>query len=592
LTINKIGGDILKRGLIFFVLVICLLLGQIVYAGEKDKEWDVIKKISHKNTTYSLVQNRETDDLFFMKEEREKGKRKEVFRTLVGTYKNKVHAGIHLKQQEIVLFFIDQENLSFVKVDDSSGEVKKNVKLPRKTKPEKKKKNTKQRSLKRQSASTQQQTLDAEEPLQAPVFFTVEKATPTSVNLKWDEVEGADHYRVYETMPFEDEEARKLVAETESTALTLDHLEPRELYAYYLRAVRDGVESEEVMVAVWTPEHMEYVEAQSTTDSISIGWSPVDGAKRYELELFGWEGKLQEEEVEEEKSFTFTDLEPKSPYVVQLQAVGETYALDSVVLVSMTHPSEDSEDEEVPDFPDPPAPTGNLDAPSSFTVEPEQTKAHLSWESVRGADGYVLWINGERKIELGDVNTYELTDLTPYTPYELHLRAVDEKGRDGQSSVQSFFTLPDRLDPPVVKVEKVTSVSAYLTWAPVKAARSYTITYNGRSETFPKRNVKVTGLKEKQHYVFTITAEHKSVKSAPVQVEIETIPFTYDYVYDGSLLDSITSSYEQKWEYLYDKNGNIVKMTFSPEPKREKQEFHMGQGVTEVRNEETVVENR
>lgn len=173
------------------------------------------------------------------------------------------------------------------------------------------------------------------------------------------------------------------------------------------------------------------------------------------------------------------------------------------------------------------------------------------------------------------MTSYELEDLEPYTPYELHLRAIDEDGRDGESSVVTFYTLPEYLDPPEVKVDLATSVSAYLTWEPVKAAKTYSIFYNGSFKELEEEDVKITGLQQQQKYVFTVIAEHGRVKSEPTEVVVETISPSYLYEYDGSLLDKVIKSDEQTWSYEYDKNGNVVKITYSPVPTPAKQEFNI-----------------
>lgn len=573
----------MKRGFIFVFIAISLLFGQVVYAAEKEEEWDVIKKVPHKNATYSLVQNNQTDELYFLKEEKNKGKTTEIYQTLVGTYENKVTAQISLKKSGIILFISDQSDFYFFRMDGTSGEITGEVKLPSK-KGSKGKKGKKTKATKKDSLTSKRlslksyQTLESDDPLEPPSFYTVENITPTSVTLKWSEVTGADEYRIYETAPFnEDDDTRRLVAETSSTDIEMKNLEANEFYLFYLRAVRDGVESEEIYTAIWMPSIIDNIDIETTSTQLSVDWSAVDGEYNYDLSVYdiafeSLEDKLYEENGTE-TNYTFDNLQPLTQYLVVLNATNSTRHNDIILFICMTYPLGEGEDDEVPDFPDPPAPTGDLPAPTDFTVEPEQTTAQLQWNPVGDAEGYVLWINGERKIEVGDVTSYELTGLTPYTPYELHLRAVDEDGRDGESSVQSFFTLPDHLDPPVVKIDRVTSISAYLTWKPVKAARTYTITYNGTTEQLEDENVKVTGLREQQRYVFKIVAEHRSVKSDPVEVEVETIPFSYLYDYDGSLLESVMDSYEKQWDYQYDKNGNLLKITYSPAPKAEKQEF-------------------
>ncbi|MED4781968.1 fibronectin type III domain-containing protein [Brevibacillus choshinensis] len=571
----------MRRGFIFLFIAISLLFGQVVYAGEKEKEWDVIKKASQKNATYTLMKSNATDELFLVKEKKIKGKMTEEFRSLLGTFDRRVKAEIRVNENEIILFIFDDGNISLMRVEAESGEVTHNIPLPAKSKKkkgkqEKRSSGSKGKTFRSASLSEENRLAIAAETEgevpEAPPFYTVENITPTTISLKWSEVEGADEYRVYETLPFEDKEARRLVAETDDTETTLE-LDKGDLYFFYLRAVRDGVESDEVYTAIMNPRDIENLDIHTTATKMSVDWTEVVDST-YEVSVFDMEEELDTEELTE-PHYSISKLAPLTSYIFNMGVhTSSTAQSDGVLFICMTHPDDGSiDDEEIPDFPDPPEPTGHLPAPEDFTVEPGQTTALLEWKPVEDAEGYVIWINGEKKIEVGDVTEYELQDLTPYTPYEVHLRALDEDGRDGKSSVQSFFTLPDHLDPPEVKVEKVTSISAYLTWKPVKAAKTYTITYNGKSEQLEDEDVKVIGLQERQHYVFTIVAEHRSVKSKPVEVEVETLPFSYLYEYDGSLLETVTSSYEQQWDYQYDKNGNVLKIKYIPVPKTQKQQF-------------------
>ena len=73
---SRLGGETLKRGLVFLVILSLLLCGQAVQAKE-ETEWKTISKVTKKGTTYSLLQNKQSDELYFVKEERVKGKRVE-----------------------------------------------------------------------------------------------------------------------------------------------------------------------------------------------------------------------------------------------------------------------------------------------------------------------------------------------------------------------------------------------------------------------------------------------------------------------------------------------------------------------------------
>lgn len=553
----------MKRGFIFFVIISVLLFGQSVHAREKEREWITISKVTQKGTTYSLLQNKETDELYFVKEERKKGE-KEQYRKLIGTYEERVNAKIINKKSEIMLLMTNENQISLMHLEETTGEITKRVNVPVKN-PGDKGKNSKK--IKRSSIGKQSEEVS----LETPSAYTVTNVTPTSAQLEWSEVEGAEKYRIRVDL---DDSETVMIEETDDTAIMFDDLEPGEVYAFYLQAIGDGEVSEELMAGVWLPVDIKNISVQSSPTRISLNWSEVKGTSGYKLTLLdleGWEDPIELDETH----YTFDNLEPGKLYGVLIDVMDGDYVKDIAVVIFSTPTKSGStgEDDELVDYPDPPDPTGKLSAPENFKVEPEQTSALLEWDRVSNAQGYVLWVNGEQKIDLGKVTTYELKGLTPYTPYELHVRALDEAGRDGKSSIVRFYTLPKSLDAPDVQVDMVTSVSAYLTWKPVKAAKTYTIFYNGSFKQLEDEDVKVTGLLQQQEYVFTIIAENGSVKSKPTEVIVQTVPPSLMYEYDGSLLKRVINSTEQSWEYKYDKNGNVLNITYTPTLKQENQEF-------------------
>ncbi|UFJ41427.1 fibronectin type III domain-containing protein [Brevibacillus humidisoli] len=139
--------------------------------------------------------------------------------------------------------------------------------------------------------------------------------------------------------------------------------------------------------------------------------------------------------------------------------------------------------------------------------------------------------------------------------------------------MQTLADMPDPPEAPLVEVERVTSISAYLTWKPVEGATVYKIRYMGYEQELRRENVKITGLQPDRSYVFTITAANEAGESDPVEVEIETVPFSYEYIYDGSLLKQVMSSYEEIWTYYYDDNGNNTEVIYQSEPDKADQEF-------------------
>ncbi|WP_139489617.1 fibronectin type III domain-containing protein [Brevibacillus dissolubilis] len=413
---------------------------------------------------------------------------------------------------------------------------------------------------------------------------------PTDISVNWSPLKGAEKYgvdylslippigrndygRTVETFP---------TIPVSETKATLTDLKPSTWYGITVDTKEAPQESQDIFAWLTTThpltpekpnENTLYAEMYSS-ESAEFSWDLVEGATEYLVysgdQLLGSTG-------------TYTN-----HFVIDNVIAGDTYDLYVAARnITGTSPRAHLEylagDEDfVPDMPDPPAPTGELPAPGNFSVVKEQikqTSAVLTWNAVEGEKGYVLWLNGEKSLSIpSGSTTYTLTGLEKDKPYELHLRALDEDGKDGASAIATLRTLPDPPEAPVITLDKVTSITAYLKWSPAKRALKYVIQYGGESgvkQTLKKANVKIKSLKEEQTYRFTIYAENRGGKSAPVTVVVRTIPLTFDYIYAGTLLDRIQSSYEQEWVYTYDVNGNTKQVEYIKEPKPDPQEFNI-----------------
>ena len=207
---------------------------------------------------------------------------------MIGTYEERVHADIFVKKKgDILLLMQDEEELSFLQVNESSGQIGKKAGLSLKNPGGKKGKSGKG---KRASVSALE-TEEAEYSLDAPEMYVVTNLTPTSATLKWSEVEGAEKYRIrVETWDTE------YVKETDRTSVVIDELEPGNPFNFYLQAVGEEGESEEIIAGVFTPDEIDNISIQSSSTRISLGWSPVRQATHYKLTLMkseGWEDPVE-----------------------------------------------------------------------------------------------------------------------------------------------------------------------------------------------------------------------------------------------------------------------------------------------------------
>ena len=88
------------------------------------------------------------------------------------------------------------------------------------------------------------------------------------------------------------------------------------------------------------------------------------------------------------------------------------------------------------------------DAPISLVTDPDVLEINLSWDPAGTGgtpDGYDVRINGGASVDVGAVETYDFTGLTPDTSYTLEVRAYNTYGDSGWSSA---VVSTDPLPPP------------------------------------------------------------------------------------------------------------------------------------------------
>ncbi|UFJ41426.1 fibronectin type III domain-containing protein [Brevibacillus humidisoli] len=455
----------LKRCMSLFVLLFLLIHAHSAYGAAKDEPFEVVKKISRQHHTYSVVMDVETEEYFLRKEEREKGEETLVYETSLGRYEGKVKVKLSVREESLILFISTRDDFSLIQADEVSGEVMKEISIDdlgiQKNKGNRELNTASERDV---SANLRSMTVP-----EAPSFVATEEMTPTTIDLKWNEVAGAEEYRVY-FADLSEEEPNELLVETTETTATLQ-LPSSTVYQFYLRTVNDSRESDPYYFIALLPDKFQQVEAVSGMDNLHFEWSPVEGVDDYKLYFYSEEEK-EDELRTEDTSYTFENLEPLAIHILNNDAISGTEILDEFALVTMTYPL-------VPQEPD------------DFNAEVlPDASLRLEWEESDYAAEYVLYQEDEEIATLGSLQTsYIVHGLQIGETYDFYLKARNISGESDRVHVEVTITPPDIPDPPLHEgdlpapenfvAEEILSESVLLRWDPIPEAIRYDLWING-----------------------------------------------------------------------------------------------------------------
>jgi fibronectin type 3 domain-containing protein len=303
--------------------------------------------------------------------------------------------------------------------------------------------------------------------------------SPTSINVSWDEVMGAQEYKLYRsTAP---DTGYSLVGAL--TAPAHEHtdtgLAPGTTCYYKVSVKTSGGESDLAAYAqaITAPGAPAPVVSSVSTASVSLSWLAVQGAVSYKVYRSGSGAGPFDTSIGTSTTTSFTDtgLTINTPYYYQVSAVNSGGEGDKSVPVSATTGAD------VPNAPNAPAGlTTTGQTPNSIT---------LSWNGVTGAVSYKVYrgesVSGTYTQTGSNVtsNTFTDTELSAGRTYYYKVSAVNTGGESPQSSsIEAATTLNAPDVPAGVTATGRTSSSITLSWNRVTGAASYKV-YRGESET-------------------------------------------------------------------------------------------------------------
>ncbi|WP_455430500.1 fibronectin type III domain-containing protein [Paenibacillus farraposensis] len=146
----------------------------------------------------------------------------------------------------------------------------------------------------------------------------------------------------------------------------------------------------------------------------------------------------------------------------------------------------------------------------------------VGWEDVRGADGYILNVNGDPDVRItrGD-NRYTFDGLPAGKPATIRIRAYNRSGI-GQDAMIAATTTPVSVVHPTA--EDIQEHSAVITWDAVEGATKYKVSINGQDYYSTTTRVLVSGLEGGSNYSFQVSSGNSGGFGPASSGELLTLP--------------------------------------------------------------------
>lgn len=252
-----------------------------------------------------------------------------------------------------------------------------------------------------ESESVTVTTRSLPEPPEQPTSFEVVSKTFDSITLSWNKG-NADK--------FELRQFGRVIYSGTDLSFKDTGLLPGNRYDYELRAIKGDNTANPVILSATTPTEvvkppLNFTVVEATYDSITLSWSPVDGALSYTV----FNGSSM---VHDGSSLTtkISNLQEGTKYVFNLRANGMYTSSDQVSLEVSTR--------------------GRIPAsPVGFKVSRVSfDSASFQWNHVPGASSYKVYRDGEVLVYDGSLTTFKDTTLAPTSTYDYTLVAANQWG--------------------------------------------------------------------------------------------------------------------------------------------------------------------
>ncbi|MGQ3480611.1 fibronectin type III domain-containing protein [Paenibacillus sp. TY11] len=146
----------------------------------------------------------------------------------------------------------------------------------------------------------------------------------------------------------------------------------------------------------------------------------------------------------------------------------------------------------------------------------------VAWQDVQGAEGYILNVNDEPKVQIPrGIHSYTFEGLPAGRSANIKIRAYNRSGTGKDTSI-NVLTLPNSAVQ--LAAVDVREHDATLMWDPVDGATQYKVTINGQDYYSTEPHVVVSGLAGGKNYDFQVRSGNSGGFSQPAWGELLTLP--------------------------------------------------------------------
>ncbi|MFC9708422.1 fibronectin type III domain-containing protein [Paenibacillus sp. NPDC056933] len=334
----------------------------------------------------------------------------------------------------------------------------------------------------------------------APGSLQVRKveSQPDLAEVHFDSVQGATAYRIMASTT----DGRKVYDETISDFFRMTYISnlvPGTIHTISVTALNESGAGGRSRTGFLTLPAApgQFAAVQIREHEISLAWDTVTSATYYSLSRSGtgvFEGL--------ETAYVDAGLDSGTEYSYELLAANETGEGPPADLQKwMTLP-------------------GVIE---NLTVdEPTTTSLRLSWEPVRGAEQYEVYVDGEKRQALpAGTHEWVVTGLAAGTMQQLEVRAVNGSG-EGQSNRVAGTTLPESTSG--LHFVQPTETGAILKWDEVPGATHYRVVLDGQSYEISDTQLIVDQLSGSRRYTYQVEAGNAAGYGAATSSELLTLP--------------------------------------------------------------------
>nr|XP_020464152.1 collagen alpha-1(XIV) chain isoform X3 [Monopterus albus] len=381
-----------------------------------------------------------------------------------------------------------------------------------------------------------------------PLDLLTSEVTARSFRVSWSHAPGnVEKYRVV-YYPVHGGEPQEAVVDGSETSAVLQHLSllteyQLAVFAVYANEASEALRGSETTLALPTVTDLQLFDV--THSSMKARWDSVDGVSGYLL-LYApptADGDLDEVEIKLSDGVTELELDgltPHTDYTVTVYAMFGEETSDPVTNQETTLPL---------------SPPSNLQL-SDIT----HNSAHISWDPApRGVEGYrIVWVKTDGRIteevEVGPVNSYDLSELTPLMEYSVSIFALYSEGQS--EPLNDRFTTTPVPGPLNLRSSGVGTdsfkvswdhsaddiVLYRLSWAPFAGGDSKEVILSGSDNRYT-----LSDLSPSTEYEVMLTAIFSDESESDTISVMETT-LARQAVRNLQLSDETTQSLEASWE--------------------------------------------